>query len=72
MKYSAAVATILIFLVGVAMMTGSAQTTVYEPSPTDPRVVAGTLRRAMTRPSACSMRNLRDEAASQKRPALTE
>jgi hypothetical protein len=40
MKFSAAVTTILIFLTGVASMTSSAQTTVYEPSPTDPRVVA--------------------------------
>jgi len=30
----------LIFLMEIAMMTSSAQTTVYEPSPTDPRVVA--------------------------------
>lgn len=40
MKFSAAIITILIFLTGVASMTSSAQTTVYEPSPTDPRVVA--------------------------------
>jgi len=40
MKYSAAVTTILIFLIGASTMTSSAQTTVYEPSPTDPRVVA--------------------------------
>ena len=40
MKSSAAVTAILIFFAGVAIMTASAQATVYEPSPTDSRVVA--------------------------------
>jgi len=40
MKISAAITTILIFLTGMAIMTSSAQNTKYEPSPTDPRVLA--------------------------------
>ena len=40
MKLSAAVTAASILSIGVVIMTGLAQTTVYEPSPTDPRVVA--------------------------------